>query len=465
MKKTMAVILALCLTLSTALTMTPIRSQAAEKEEASTPEDAFDGEYVEFEGSDGSKTLVYDNGSVMTLYADGSSEGVDYKGNQYDNGADGVNNVRLTDGTIATEYPDGTMALTEPDGRTTTVRPDGTFSESFASLGLTIDYNADGGKVGIGFTGSSERIPVNEDGDYENGELTGPNGEILKFTEDGSYVKCTDGKIAEYKCDGDNESIEITHPDGSKGSFDLKSTWKTDADGNRVRVEETSGSITHPDGSKYEMDQSITYDADGNPVYSDHNVQQWTDADGKTLWMDGNSKALEYTDPVTGEVFRVDDKGNLTELKSDQVNWDVKYDENGNVISANVTYDDGTTLTVDENGRATFVTPEGTYVSDGEGNVWKDGTLIKENGTWVPGYESEGVESSGSEGTEPSGTGFESTDGGTTESEDTGSGGTDWGGGSGNPFDDGPIYIGPDDHVSVDDLEMPSVTFEEYYPD
>ena len=264
-------------------------------------------------------------------------------------GADGVNTIKLTDGTIATEYPDGRQSLTEPDGKTTTIYPDGRFSESFSSVGMTIGYDADGKTVGVGFTDDNQRIGTDEDGSYLNGEIRGKNGEMLKITDDGMHVVTADGKVADCKRDGNTMHLSINHPDGSTAKYATTVTWKKGPNGEMQKVEETTGNITHPDGSSYDVNKSVTYD------------------------------------------------------------------ENGNIVSLNTVFDDGATLSVNPDGTTTFVTPDGTtFVSDGEGNVWKDGVQIKKDGD---------------------------------DPYDGDPWGDDWFGGGGNPFDDGPIYIGPNDHV------------------
>ena len=436
MKKTLKLILSVLLACFLLFGMFPERIMA-EKEDSSgegadsIPEDAFDGDFVEFEGDDGSKTQVFDNGSVITVYSDGSKEGFDYAGNHYVKGADGVNTIKLTDGTIATEYPDGRQSFTEPDGKTTTIYPDGRFSESFSSVGMTMDYDADAKLIGVGFTDDDQRIGTDEDGSYLNGEIRGKNGEMLKITDDGMHVVTADGKVADCKMDGNTTHLSINHPDGSTAKYETTVTWKKGPNGEMQKVEETTGNITHPDGSSYDVNKSVTYDENGNPIFSGNNAEQWTSSDGQIFWNDGNSRAFEYRDPNTGEVMCVDSNGNLTQLVSDQVKWEATYDENRNIVSLNTVFDDGATLTVNPDGTTTFVTPDGTsFVSD-EGNVWKDGVQIKKDGKPLPEQVQDGE-----------------VDPYNGDSYDGDPWGDDWFGGGGNPFDDGPIYIGPNDHVS-----------------
>ncbi|MBR3144702.1 MAG: hypothetical protein IKF53_02270, partial [Clostridia bacterium] len=79
MKKYLAIFLAFLMAFSALTAISPV-SVFAENENISTPDDAFEGDYTEFKGSDGSVTRVFDNGSVSTKNKDGSVTAVDYKG-------------------------------------------------------------------------------------------------------------------------------------------------------------------------------------------------------------------------------------------------------------------------------------------------------------------------------------------------------------------------------------------------
>ncbi len=373
MKRFTSVSLALLLTLGVFSTSVFVYSA----DESGTPDDAFDGGYAEFKGSDGSVTCVYDNGSVRTTYADGSKTGVDYNGNQYELGKDGTYSVRTPDGTVATEYPDGTLSMIEPNGKTTTVKPDGSLSESY-SIGVTSDYDADGNLVGVGITGSDERLGVDEDGNVKNGELKGKNGESLVFTDDGFSLTNSKGTKCDYTDNGTEKSTSIKWMDGTEYSSDTSVSYN-----NGVRTENTSGTLLFNDGSRWDSNKTIDYDTDGNPVYSANDVSQWTSADGSTFWKDNNSGASEYND-ASGLSMATDKYGNLTTYNDGKNIVSATYDENGNLSSAYITYDDGAFLVRNPDGSASFTTPDGsTYYSDGQGNVTFNGVPIKQNGEFL----------------------------------------------------------------------------------
>ena len=357
------------------------------------PDNAWEGGRTEFKGKDGSVTTVYDNGSVWTKYADGTESGVDYNGNKHVEDKDGTYTISGTDGSVATQYSDGRMSYSEGgSGKTTTYNTDGSFSETYSTFGLTVDYDADGAKTGIGFTDSSERIGVDENGNYKNGEIKGPNGSSLVIKDDEKHLLTSDGMKVDYKesgvtdsKDGYTESFSVTSQDGTKQYWDINTTSLRDQNGmftgNR---KSNSGGIDLPDGTKFQYEGIVTFDKDGNPIYIDQNASQFTGSDGSTLWKDGNSKALEYRNPNTGATFIVDKNGNLLENKSDEVTFTATYDENGNLVSADIEWKDGAHQVHNPDGTGSFTLPDGTkYETDGKGNVYKDGVQIKKDGEWV----------------------------------------------------------------------------------
>ena len=372
---------------------------------SSVPDDAFDGKYTEFKGSDGSTTRVYDNGSVTTEYKDGTKSGVDYNGNQHSKDKEGNYTVRTTDGCSATEYADGRKSLTEPDGKTTTINTDGSFSESYR-LGLTIDYDPDGGLTGIGVTGGKERIKTDENGNYVNGEISGPGGSKLTVSDDVISFTNSEGNKYTYSESGNTQTTTITYKDGSKCESTTTTTW---ADGKKT--EKTDFTLTESNGDRWDSSKSVSYDENGEPVYSGNNVTQFTASDGSTYWFDNNSKAFEYRDPKTGTVVIVDKNGNLVENKTEETSINAVYDENGSLKSADITWKDGATLKQNPDGTASFSLPDGTkYTTDGSGNVWKNGVQIKKDGSWLPGEgtggDDPGTEQGDDHGDDPGGSGI-----------------------------------------------------------
>ena len=374
MKKSLSLFFAFLLACSA---LAAITFAAGEDAGISTPDDAFDGNYTEFEGEDGSVTRVFDNGSVSTKSKDGSVTAVDYKGNQYSEDKDGNSTIRTTGGYVATEYKDGRQSLTEPNGKTTTVNPDGSFSESYG-VGLTLDYNADGGLTGIGITGDDQRIETDENGCYKNGEITGPDGSKLTITDSGLQFVNREGTSYDHSDLGDRQTTSIQWKDGTHAEADTTVTWN-----GGEKTESTEYSLTDAEGNRWDSSVSTTYDADGKPYYVGNNVTQWTGADGSTLWLDNNTKAVQYNDK-DGNKLITDENGNLLEYNDGKNAWNVTYDENGIVTSADITYSDGAKMIKNADGTTTFTLPDGTkYESDGNGNVYKNDEQLKKDGRWI----------------------------------------------------------------------------------
>ena len=364
------------------------------------PDDRFEGDYDEVANPDGSTTYLFKNGSVVTEYKDGTQDGVDYNGNHhyYDN-KDDTTTVKIKDGSTFTEYSDGKKAVTLPGGmNTVVVNPDSTSSLISQRTGTVREYDSEGHCTGLGFVGSDERIKTDEYGDLLDGKISGPNGASFEIKEGGAekHLVSPDGLKVDYtqtgiadSADGSTESYTVTHPDGMKEEFDVTTKVERDKSGEHSGyTAETSGGFYYPNGDKIEFEEKMQYDKNGDPYYSANNVAQYTGANGTTLWIDKNTGAFDYNDPTTGEKAVVDSNGNLTEYKTDEIDHKAEFNPDGSVKSAEITTKDGAVMTVGPDGSAKVTLPDGdVYESDGNGNVTKNGEVIKKDGKWVEGYD------------------------------------------------------------------------------
>ena len=363
------------------------------------PDDPFDGDSDKIENPDGSTTYLFKNGSVVTEYKDGSQDGVDYNGNHhYYDKKDDTTTAKIKDGSTFTEYSDGKKAVTLPGGmNTVVVNPDSTTSLISQRTGTVKEYDSEGHCTGLGFVGSDERLKTDEYGDLLDGKISGPNGASLEIKDGGSekHLVSPDGLKVDYtetgvtdSSEGRTESYTVTHPDGKKEMFDV--TTKVERDKSGVHsgyTAETSGGFYYPNGDKIEFEEKMQYDKDGDPYYSANNVAQYTGSDGKTLWIDKNTGAYDYNDPNTGEKIVVDEKGNLTEFKNDEIDHKAQFNSDGSIKTADIRTRDGARMTARIDGSVKVILPDGdVYESDGRGNVTKNGEQIKKNGEWVPGY-------------------------------------------------------------------------------
>lgn len=376
MKKGILIILSVLL----ALSVFTADGQNGMPEAETTPDDIWDGDYSEYSNRDGSVTYVFDSGSVVTVKADGSKEGFDYLGNQHIKDTEGNYTVKGRDGYTATEMTDGTKSLTDPSGKTTVIRPDGSFSEEL-QIGVTLDYNADGGIDGIGLNGDSQRLGIDEYGCYKTGSIKTADGRILNITDDGIKIVNDKGTEVNATYSGNSQEVTIDWRDGAHFESTTTTTWN-----NGQKTEDTEASLKDPDGNLWETNKSLTYDKDGNPSWSGNNVSQFTSADGDRYWVDNNSQAMEYFGK-NGNQLIIDHIGNLTSFKDEENDWLVSYDGNGAPVAGKMTFADGSVAVIAD-GVTTLTKPDGTvYETDRQGNVFKDGVQIKEGGEWIPGME------------------------------------------------------------------------------
>ena len=312
---------------------------AGEAEGSFVPDDAFESLFMEYRHDDGSVTMTYRDGSVGTKYEDGSFEGVDGNGNRHTRDKDGTYTVYGTDGSIAVERPNGTQELTEKNGRKTVVNPDGSGKTVFAN-GLVIEHDADYVQTSAYFEGGKDRLKADKNGEFPEGEIRGKNGEILKNTENGLYLKGANG--VEYDLDTEKDTSSITLPDGGT-----------------VKTEGENGEIRFADGAVFTM-------TDGQ--------SKFTGADGSFVYIDKNSNAWEMFNADDGTHVKVDEAGELTDLYQEN-DGNVLHIENGQITEWKDA-EAGITIRCDENG-TTVETPEGTYFTDGKGNITKDGMPLE----------------------------------------------------------------------------------------
>ena len=350
MTKKSVLTLFLSLFLLAGLFAASVMVHAEDPAEPAVPDDAFDGAYEEFKGSDGTVTQVFDNGSVITTYKDGSKFGVDYAGNQHAKATDGTYSVGLTDGSIAIEYPDGRQSLYEPDKDTiTTINPDSTMTREYVSLGLVADMNAEGEQTGIGFIGSGERLSYNEDGTVADGTIKGPNGASLTVDDGNVTAVSPEGKKMEYRYntstddDPAKEIIRIEAPDGSTAEREISISWEQAADGTWQRCEETSETIKYADGTAISRNiNEIFHDEYGFSSEGRFIEETWTSADGETFTrttakfndaldpdsgesLTGEASKWEYTNPNTGEHAATDFFGHPVDLQKDGVSYHAEF--------------------------------------------------------------------------------------------------------------------------------------------
>lgn len=348
------------------------------------PDDVFEGDFAEYHNSDGSTTKVFDSGSIITTNPDGTKTASDYLGNEYFKDEKGNYEIHFTDGTSASALINGDCTSTDPKGDTIIEHPDGTISEHINNLDLCLDYNKEGTCEGIGFIGDTQRIPCDDYGFYNNGEIRTEDGRTLQITDDGIKCENKDKVSFNFTESGTDKNITLDFADGAHCEVSENYTWK-----NGEKTTDSSFYLNTPKDGIWEANMSLTYDRDGKPYYSNNNVMQWTSPEGEKCWMDVNSNAIEF-DGKNGDKVYFDKNGNITDLKNKDNDWTIRYDSNGKPISGFLKFKNGTTGVVNPDGTIKVTYPDGTtYVTDDLGNVFRDGLQIEENGQWIEDPEEE----------------------------------------------------------------------------
>lgn len=162
-------------------------------------EDLFSGNAQVFEGADGSRTEIFDNGSMRTTYPDGRKEGLDKDGNHFEEAKDGTVTFQTIDGGYGTKRPDGSGEGYYPDGSNEIYHADGTHTEYNAETGLTLTYDKDDKWTGVSLDEEHKIEFYDETGDMKEGSysLTDKTGRTITYTHekepyedgDGEYMK------------------------------------------------------------------------------------------------------------------------------------------------------------------------------------------------------------------------------------------------------------------------------------
>ncbi len=378
--------------------------------------DTFDGKSTQFEGSDGSVTNVYEDGSVVTTNKDGTKQGVSGDGHPITIDKDGNETYHFEDGSVGVKYADGRKVQTYPDGSQLIQNADGSMSTR-EPAGYCTDLDEDGNVKSIYFE-NGERIDLfDENGNIKQGEqsITGPNGETVSFAykedENGNVTdfKITaekDSKVIGVEARGDGEGnydVSINAPDGSsfKGNFSGEQANEMDFSSGDGACE----SHYKRDGNKVSFDYK---DENGEGSISEIKTENGTtttvkNSDGSIATMitdeDGNVVSGEVKSK-DGSYLKVNEDG-TTEIIDKKTGLDIKL-ENGVIKSAHIptksgTYDfsDGTGVLVDkendnkvmwthdDDGNLVIVSPNGEYTVDENGNLFKDGKPVLFDGKQV----------------------------------------------------------------------------------
>lgn len=353
---------------------------------------------IDYDSNDVETAMYFEGGSEKLYYVDGGLPEGEYE-------IHGPNGEKLTyvdnkneEGdmlkwTMSIEGKDGIHSYFEAtngeDGETvvTTSYPDGTKGEFRFKGDLDSDDQEDAychGTITLpeGEVYSFSENKTTQDDNFQHNKeekYVFPDGKELKYLEESHGIFNTDGINYVYKEsyieDGketstsatmDNDSIVINYPDGAemKGSFKNSSkAW------NKM----INGEISNEDYLK---------------TFEDFELESFEDpSTGTRLWNDPNSKACELIVPEFNLVIRKDENGNFTQYDIDDE--DVSMHLEDGLLTG---YNKKTKTTIIEdinNNVVSIMTPDGTVYTEKDGKIWKNDQLVKENGEWLPGEESE----------------------------------------------------------------------------
>ncbi len=405
-----------------------------ESERDVIPDDGFEGEYKDFPGKNGITTRVYDNGSIVTVYPDGSREGMDYNGNRYTENKDGKQVIYDIEGNQHIKNSDGSEEAISAGGTHMYYNEDGSY-RAVTVTGTVFEYDKNDDPVAISIEGGESLSLLDEEGYFIKGEyvITGPDGKKFTFVnkenEDGGqdqFKFWSEGNGQEFGFDGkglDNDegfSVILKKPDGV--TAEITQTIKDNGDGT------ASASLdmffTHPDGSWFKGEGNVNSYTDGTMDFNLKTISQegevktgasvelkfgpdeeitsavfknddgssfsfgkngdeayFTASDGTFFKTNNTTGAAEYYDPESGDHIKINDQG---EVEIYQIGGDdgstLNY-ENGQFV---IKDRDGSVVTVieknEETGDTTVTTETGdSYTITKDGKVLKNGKEVKED--------------------------------------------------------------------------------------
>ena len=334
------------------------------------PADAFDGNSTEFKGEDGSMTYVYDNGSMKTDYADGTAEGIDYKGNLYKSLPDGTIVSTLMNGDVVTIYPDGKAVTAYPSGSTETEYPDGS-TETKGITGVITKRDVNGKIVSMGFengqvieftdglppkgessvegdNGEKLRLVIKDDEEYSFfAEGNGLRGEVThKIDENGAstYIRTLDGD--EYKnYENDDGTIKTTSIASGDGRFRFEESFDLNDPEHMFRQTVTeNGETQTTTGGLYE-------DGSLKVLVNEIEIIAFPTEDGE-LDME---KGMTVNNTATGDYAHFGTNG--IEIKNAD-GTGINIDKDGNILWANIVDENGKEVLSSDGQHLRFTDPE-----------------------------------------------------------------------------------------------------------
>lgn len=325
----------------------------------SLPENRFEGEYWQIKDEAGSVTKVYSDGSVKTIWPDGRKDALDTEGNHYTEDTDGRQTVTTPDGSVATFTDDGPVRVDKPDGSKVLIWEDGSFTWTNPA-GVSIDYDENGERTAIGFEDGEKLSLVNGMFPQGKGELVGPEGASLKWTNG-----LTPGP------EGDRRySFEITDKNGSVGKAGFDPFTSLELDKEKTEEMRRNGIETGFATKSYAAIEATGLDGSSYQVKIDNmnssNYKyQYTSPDGMTMSTTVTESLYEssitYPDGSRREITVDKNEAMLVETDSNGRQTQ-KIIQTAEDEAMTVQYKDGTTVTCTPDGVSTVQKPDGSLI-------------------------------------------------------------------------------------------------------
>ena len=385
------------------------------------PDDAFSGDFKEEKHKDGSVTKIYDNGSVVTTFNDGTKMGVAYSGHRVTEDKNGNQTGYYHNGDTVVIKNDGSTEYNFADGGKEVFTADGKHY-SVSPYGYNIDYDENDNMTSVYFENGECINIIDENGNLVEGDqsISGPNGEKVSFSYKGGDPDNDEWLITKFYFSAEGNGISTTFDvhqtedggltlDWNKGDSSLQ--MNSNADGTSVSMDYSANNGDFQMHSKQEGNQfsmnvqegddrtdyeitanengggtfeaksskgdhiNIEYDKDGNPISADIKT------DSATMIMNEDG-SVSFNDEKNNSYLTTDENGEITSLSVTKDGSSYTFKDGTGVL----TTDDGNKVmwTHDENGNLVIVSPnDGKYEVDPDGNLYYDGAPLRVNGIWV----------------------------------------------------------------------------------
>ncbi len=291
-------------------------------------ENLFSGKCVVYVKDDMS-VAKYENGSVGVLYDDGTFEGVGADGSRvWSDPKTGEFKKETEDGTTLSYVAGGELKITEPDGDTITVEPGGDTTVE-RDNGLISKHDSDGKIVSLGLEGSGNiwiDMTQTENGSVEGGHIEGRDGISLDVSEDRSFT---------FK----DENESVFHIDSS---LEHMKAQVNDADGFSLKADEAGLTIS-PTGNGEHFYE-----------FNEEGVASIPVKGGGSIDFSRDSDAFSYLSESDDFNFVIDKNGNLVEADDENEHFSLRVNPDGSIISGQFKLDDkGDLVEVKEDGSGT----------------------------------------------------------------------------------------------------------------